>query len=67
MSSSENYRDKVQVVVSNDNLVSGWDIISIKVDGRPVPKTRKGEFETEQDAVEAGVVRGAEHAKGLSQ
>ncbi len=35
----------------------GWDIQGLRVKGREVPPTRKGEFETEQEAKDAAFAR----------
>jgi hypothetical protein len=35
----------------------GWDIQGLRVKGRQVPPTRKGEFETEKEAKEAALSR----------
>lgn|GEM_PF-3711055 len=35
----------------------GWDIDGLKVKGRQVPPTRKGEFETEDEAGKAAIER----------
>lgn len=48
----------VTYAVSGANLVSGFDIVSIEVDGQSVPSTRVGEFATEAEAIAAAVVRG---------
>lgn len=48
----------VTYAVSGSNLVSGFDIVSIDVDGQTVPPTRVGEFATEAEAIAAAVARG---------
>jgi len=35
----------------------GWDIASLRVKGREVPPTRKGEFKTEQEAGAAAIAK----------
>ncbi|KTB87916.1 hypothetical protein AO073_14500 [Pseudomonas syringae ICMP 11293] len=46
----------------------GWDIVALKVKGREVPATRKGEFETEQEAKDTAIARAKAYAEseGLS-
>lgn len=51
-------RNGVEVIVSNENLVSGWDIVHLKVDGYAPKPTKVGEFATEAEAKEAGFFRG---------
>ncbi|WP_313278172.1 hypothetical protein [Stutzerimonas balearica] len=41
----------------------GWDIASVHIHGTEVPPTRKGEFETEQEAKDAALARAAAFAK----
>lgn len=41
----------------------GWDIVSVEVNGRVVPPTRKGEFADEHEAEEAAYARAAAYAK----
>lgn len=41
----------------------GWDIVSVSVNGRDVPPTRKGEFTSEQDAEAAAYAKAEEFAK----
>lgn len=41
----------------------GWDIARLRVKGREVPPTRKGEFETEQEAGAAAIAKAKEFAK----
>jgi len=53
----------VNIVVSSSNLASGWDIVSIRVQGRSVPPTRKGEFETAEEAEKAAYERGSAFKK----
>ena len=49
----------VRVVVSSANLAGGWDIIAVSANGREVPPTRRGEFETAEEAEKAAYERGA--------
>ncbi|CAI8935501.1 hypothetical protein [Pseudomonas sp. IT-P294] len=51
-------RNGVEVIVSNENLVSGWDIVNLKVDGYAPKPTKAGEFATQSEAKEAGFLRG---------
>lgn len=44
----------------------GWDIVSVSVNGREVPPTRKGEFVSEQEAEETAYARAKEFAKQLN-
>jgi hypothetical protein len=41
----------------------GWDIASIRVKGRQVPPTRKGEYESEQEAREASISKAKAYAE----
>ena len=49
----------VRVVVSSANLAGGWDIITVSANGREIPPTRRGEFETAEEAEKAAYERGA--------
>lgn len=51
-------QDGIEVIVSNENLVSGWDIVRLKVDGYAPQPTKVGEFHTQAEAVAAGFLRG---------
>lgn len=48
----------IEVVVSNDNLVAGWDVISVRVNGARPDPIRTGEFDSEEDAFKAGFAQG---------
>ena len=41
----------------------GWDIVSVTVNGREVPPTRKGEFLSEQDAEAEAYLRAEKFAE----
>ena len=41
----------------------GWDIASVRVKGRQVPPTRKGEYESEQEAGEAAIAKAKAYAE----
>ncbi|WP_330114112.1 hypothetical protein SA496_15705 [Pseudomonas sp. JS3066] len=47
----------VTIDLTAADLASGWDIQKITVRGMPVPPTRKGEFDTEEEAEAAAVAR----------
>lgn len=55
-------------VVLGAGPAGGWDIVAVRVKGREVPATRKGEFETEQEAKDAAIARAKAFAEseGLS-
>lgn len=44
----------------------GWDIVSVSVNGREAPPTRKGEFFNEQEAEDAAYARAEVFAKQFS-
>ncbi|GLO14756.1 hypothetical protein PPUJ20028_33390 [Pseudomonas putida] len=48
----------IRVVVSNHGLSSGWDIVSLLVDGMDPQSGRAGEFATDKDAIRAAFERG---------
>jgi hypothetical protein len=51
-------RNGIDVIVSNENLAGGWDIVHLKVDGFPPKPTKVGEFATQEEAKAAGFLRG---------
>lgn len=58
----------IRVVVSNHGLSSGWDIVSLVVDGMEPHSSRTGEFQTDKDAIRAAFERGkAERERRISQ
>ncbi len=49
--------DGQRVQLTSDGLASGYDIVSISVIGKELPLARNGEFETEEEAIEAAKAR----------
>ena len=57
MKISSNFREGEIEVSLIAGPAGGWDIQSVSVKGRKVPPTRKGEFDSEEDAKEAALSR----------
>lgn len=54
----------VEITISGANLISGYDIVGMRVDGHELPPTRVGEFETEAAAKQAALARAEQARKG---
>jgi hypothetical protein len=63
MMKSSNYTEGEIDVYLATAPAGGWDIQGLRVKGREVPPTRKGEFVTEQQAKDAALERAKAYAE----
>lgn len=61
-SSSQFSEGEIEAVLVS-GPAGGWDIATVRVKGREVPATRKGEFSTEQEAKDAAIARAKAYAE----